>query len=114
MDAFPLLPSATDPHTFQPGAKDIATVAVADMIFSVGLSLEASWLDKLIENASRDHEVIISLGELVEPIEFIDIFDGEGDHEEEDEDHSLDPHFWLDPLRAQSAGQRDCGAAFRD
>ena len=50
-----------------------------------------------------DHEVIISLGELVEPIEFIDIFDGEGDHEEEDEDHSLDPHFWLDPLRAQSA-----------
>ncbi len=109
---FPLLPPAADPHTFQPGARDIATVADADMIFSVGLSLEASWLDELIENAARDHDAIISLGELAEPIEFIDIFDGEGKHEEEGEDHEgedghihsdLDPHFWFDPLRVQGA-----------
>ncbi len=117
---FSLLPPDADPHTFQPGARDVARVADADLILSVGLSLEGGWLDELIENAARDHESIVSLGELAEPIEFAGIF-GEDDHDEEeeeghdedgdsdgeeedDQEHgSLDPHFWFDPLRVQSA-----------
>ena len=109
---FSLLPPDADPHTFQPGARDVARVADADLILSVGLSLEGGWLDELIENAARDHESIVSLGELAEPIEFAGIF-GEDDHEEDgdsdgeeedDQEHgSLDPHFWFDPLRVQSA-----------
>ena len=74
-----LLPVNADPHTFQPGARDIANVADADLVFSIGLSLEAGWLEELLENAARDHDAIISLGELVEPIEFVDIFVEEGE-----------------------------------
>ncbi len=84
--SFSLLPPDADPHTFQPGARDVANVADADIIFSVGLSLEGGWLNELIENAARDHESIVSLGELAEPIEFVDIFDEHG-HEEEGEGH---------------------------
>ena len=73
-----LLPVNADPHTFQPGARDIAGVADADLVFSVGLSLEAGWLEELLENAARDHDALISLGELVEPIEFVEIFAEEG------------------------------------
>ncbi len=82
VNSFSLLPPDADPHTFQPGARDVANVADADLIFSVGLSLEGGWLNELIENAARDHESIVSLGELAEPIEFVDIF-GEDMHGEE-------------------------------
>ena len=79
VSVFSLLPPDADPHTFQPGARDVANVADADMIFSVGLSLESGWLNELVENAAKDHESIVSLGELAEPIEFVDIFGEEGE-----------------------------------
>ena len=70
VDVFSLLPAGTDPHTFQPGAQDVARVADADLVLSVGLGLEASWLHDLLENAARDESAIVELGEIVDPIEF--------------------------------------------
>ena len=92
VSSFSLLPPDADPHTFQPGARDVANVADADIVFSVGLSLEASWLHELIENAARDEEAIVELGELVDPIAFVDIFEGdhhghEDEHEDEHDEH---------------------------
>ncbi len=87
VSSFSLLPPDADPHTFQPGARDVANVADADVVFSIGLSLEAGWLEELIENAARDHESIVSLGELVDPIEFVEIFDEHGEHEEDEHGH---------------------------
>ena len=84
VNSFSLLPPDADPHTFQPGARDVANVADADIVFSVGLSLEAGWLEELIENAAKDHESMVALAELAEPIEFVDIFD---EHGEEGEGH---------------------------
>ena len=87
VDVFPLLPANADPHSYQPGAKDIARIADADLVFSVGLQLEGSWLDDLIENAARDHDSIVAVGESVDPIDFVEIFDdhdghGHGEHGE--------------------------------
>ena len=67
---FSLLPAGADPHTFQPGAQDVARVAEADLVLSVGLGLEAAWLHDLLENAARDESAIVELGELIDPIEF--------------------------------------------
>ena len=91
VNSFSLLPPDADPHTFQPGARDVANVADADIVFSVGLSLEAGWLEELIENAARDHESIVALAEFAEPIEFVDIF-GEDMHGHEDEHAHEDEH----------------------
>ena len=119
VEVFSLLPADTDPHTFQPGARDISRVADADRVFSIGLSLEAGWLDELIKNAARDPAGIVALGNAVDPIDFVEIFDdddeaeeGEDDHGDDDgdddhgggDDHGpLDPHFWFDPTRVRQA-----------
>ena len=87
VNVFPLLPVNADPHTFQPGARDIAKVADADLVFSIGLSLEAGWLSDVVENAARDHDAIIELGEYVDPIDFVEMV-AHDDHDDHDDDHA--------------------------
>ena len=70
VDVFSLVPTGADPHSFQPGAQDVAKIADADLVLSIGLGLEESWLHDLLENAARDEEAIVEMGEVVEPIEF--------------------------------------------
>ena len=77
-----LLPPNADPHTYQPGAQDIARIADADLVISVGLSLEAGWLNELVENAAQDPDAIVEIGSEVDPIDFVEIFD---DHQDEKE-----------------------------
>ena len=75
VDVLSLLPPNADPHTFQPGAKDIARVSDANPVVAVGLSLEASWLDDLLQNAAQVPHDIVDLGERVDPIDFMEIFE---------------------------------------
>ena len=70
VDVFSLVPAGSDPHGFQPGARDITRIADADLVLSIGLGLEGSWLKELVENAARNPSSIVELGEVIEPIEF--------------------------------------------
>ena len=70
VEVFSLVPAGADPHAFQPGAQDIARIADADLVLSVGLGLEESWLQDLLQNAARDPSTIMELAETVDPIEF--------------------------------------------
>ena len=105
VEVFSLLPVGGDPHTFLPGARDVAKVADADLVLTVGLGLEADWLEDLLHNASADESRIVALGEGVDPIEFtmVDMHDDHGDadehgHDEDDHDdedehgHAEDEH----------------------
>ena len=117
VEVFPLLPANADPHAFQPGGRDVARVADADLILSIGLSLEAGWLDDLVANAAQESSELVAVGDHVNPIDFVELLDqeeskgehGQGDHrdeaeEEDGHDHdALDPHFWFDPLRVKQA-----------
>ncbi|MYC30594.1 MAG: hypothetical protein F4X65_10995 [Chloroflexi bacterium] len=69
-DVFALLPAGGDPHSFVPGGSDVAKVADADLVFTVGLGLEAEWLHDLVHNAQADESRVIELGEVVDPLEF--------------------------------------------
>ncbi len=92
VEVFGLLPVGGDPHTFLPGARDVARVADADLVLNVGLGLEADWLEDLLHNASADESKIVALGDLVDPIEFA-MGDMHDDHEDEDEHgHDEDEH----------------------
>ena len=68
-EVFAMLPPGQDPHSFSPGGQDVAKVADADVVFTVGLNLEAEWLYDLLRNASTDESKLIALGEFVDPIE---------------------------------------------
>ncbi len=112
VEVFSLLPVGGDPHHFQPGPRDVARVADADLVLSVGLYLEAAWLEELLHNASADESKIVALGESVDPIEFAmgDMHDDHGDEDNSDHgDHeghahgTFDPHFWFDPIRVKIA-----------
>ena len=70
VDTFSLLPVGGDPHTFQPGARDVARISDADVVLSIGLGMEAGWLNDLLKNAAADPESIVETGEIVDPIEF--------------------------------------------
>ena len=72
VSVFSLLPPNADPHTFQPGARDVARVADADVVLSIGLGLEEGWLTELLANTATDESAIVELGEGegVDAIEF--------------------------------------------
>jgi len=90
-EVFSLLQPGADPHTFLPGARDVARVADADLVLTVGLGLEAEWLEDLVHNASADESKIIALGEAVNPLAYgmVDMHD---DHEDEGHDDHDDGH----------------------
>ena len=92
VEVFSLLPVGGDPHTFLPGARDVARVADADLVLTVGLGLEADWLQDLVHNASADEARIVALGDGVDPIEFamVDMHDDHGD--EDKHGHAEDEH----------------------
>ena len=70
VEVFSLLPEGADPHTYRPGARDVAAIADADLLLSVGLGLEGAWLNELLENAARDPSTIVDFDEIIDPIEF--------------------------------------------
>ena len=107
----------------------MAKVADADVVLTVGLGLEAEWLNDLLHNARADESRVIELGEVVDPMEFSGPDPhghGESGHEEGHDEHGheepgleeaghdemghdehdhglLDPHFWFDPIRVKLA-----------
>ena len=85
VEVFSLLPPGGDPHTFLPGARDVARVADADLVLTVGLGLEAEWLEELLHNASADESKIVALGDAVDPIEYA-MADMHDDHDDHDDD----------------------------
>ena len=88
VDVTSLVPRNVDPHTFNPGARDIARVAEADVVFGIGLTLEDGWLVDLIRNAAPEPDTFVPLGDIVDPIEFGgDMHGDHDDHDDHDEDH---------------------------
>ena len=99
VEVFSLLPVGADPHSFRPGARDVARVADAELVLTVGLGLEATWLKELVSNAAAQAERVVALGEVVESLE---VAAGTGPNNG-DSAPGPDPHFWFDPVRVQTA-----------
>ncbi len=85
-----------DPHDFQASARQVESVARADLVIAIGLGLEGSLID-VIDAQAGD---ALFLGPELDPRPFLGP-DGV-DHDGEDE-HADDPHVWLDPVRMAEA-----------
>lgn len=97
VEVFSLIQPSTDPHSFQPGARDITRVADADLLLTIGLNLEGEWLKELVNNAASNQSLVLVLGDITSPIEFVSFNEEQDEHDHEE----LDPHFWFDPLRVK-------------
>src|SRR3990172_5853427 len=84
-----LLPLGSDPHSFQPSPRDMALVADASVIFANGAGLE-EFLQPLIENAGAQARV-------VEVSEGISLLEAAPEESEAGDEHTGDPHTWVDP-----------------
>ena len=89
VEVFSLHPPGGDPHNIVPGARDVARVADADIVLSVGLGLETVWLEDLVHNASADESKVIALGDGVDPLEFMEM-GGHGHDDHDDHDDHMD------------------------
>lgn len=93
-----LLPSGSDPHSFQPTPQDAAKLADADVIFINGAGLEV-FLEKLLENSGSQARVVdLSAGlELLEGHGHEDDAEHAEEEPAEEGNHENDPHVWTDP-----------------
>jgi copper(I)-binding protein len=91
IDLTVLLPPGTDPHTFEPSPRDLATVAEAHVVFANGMGLEA-FLQDMIENAGGE-AVIVHVSDGIELRQF-----GAGHAHEHGGHEGTDPHTWTSPV----------------
>ncbi len=96
-----LMPVGVNPHDFQPSSQQVASVQRADLVVANGLGLEAG-LDDVLGAAAADGVRVWEVGPDIDPRRFVESEDGADDGHDHGEE-GLDPHFWLDPLRVESA-----------
>lgn len=97
-----LLPAGVEAHSYEPTPKDIVTVGKSDLFICVGRDVE-SVANTLVNGASLSEEKVLEVGKSVTFLSHSDD-DDHGDHsqcEHGDNSSDLDPHIWLDPVRAQ-------------
>ena len=88
-----------DAHVFEPGAKQSAELAEADLLIANGLGFEP-WLQRL-EDASGFKGKLILASDGIEPLALEEEHEGE-EHEEEGHHHEgTDPHAFQDLANAQ-------------
>ncbi|MEI5990316.1 zinc transport system substrate-binding protein [Enterococcus termitis] len=99
-----LIPAGTEPHDYEPSAKDIAKITDADVFVYNSHELE-TWVKDVLENVDEKKVAVVEAAgsiDLMEGAAHEHDHDGEeADHDEHDHEHELDPHVWLDPVLAQ-------------
>ena len=120
-----LVPAGTEPHDWEPSAKDLAKISEADLLVYSGAGME-SWIEKLDETTKDSKLVKVEASHGVDLIKSEHHHDHEDAHEHEDEhkdedkdakeenhehDHedahehhhhgAYDPHVWLAPQNAK-------------
>lgn len=92
-----LMPLGVDPHAFEPTPQDVARVGSANVLIVNGAGYEY-WLDKVLENAGGQRQVIEASAGLASRDPNHDAGTAPGDETgDAGHDHAVDPHFWLDP-----------------
>jgi zinc/manganese transport system substrate-binding protein len=99
-----LVPPTTGPHDFQAKPGDLAALRQARVLVKNGLEME-SFLDKLVASAGNSQLAVIDSSRGIATIDSPEEEAAHGHEHGEDEGHehahgAVNPHIWLDPLRA--------------
>ena len=91
-----LIPNGSDPHEWEPSAKDIERVNKADLIVRNGLELEGGIQD-VLDNAQDDGVPTFVASEHIE-IRLVGEGEGLPTGDDDQAVGAQDPHLWMDPL----------------
>jgi len=100
-----IVPSGTEPHSFEPSPKTIAELEKADVFIYNGLDMEP-WLDKVLNLLEGNDIYIVDASSAVELINYGKENHGHDHDDEDDDDHGqYDPHIWVDPINVVHISQ---------
>ena len=91
-----LIPNGSDPHEWEPSAKDIERLNHADLIVRNGLDLEGGVLDVL--NNAHDNGVATFVASDHIHIRLVGAGEGLPGGDQDQRVGAQDPHLWMDPL----------------
>jgi zinc transport system substrate-binding protein len=97
-----LIPPSLGPHDFQSKPGDLTALRQAGVLVKNGLEMEG-FLGKLVAAAENPQLVVIDSSRGVATLESAEHGDGHGNDGDHDHGHDhgvVNPHIWLDPLRA--------------
>ncbi len=118
-----LLRPGQEVHSYEPTPQDIIAIQNCDLFIYVGGESD-SWIDDVLEGMDTSHMVILSLMDLVEPLEedTENILENPQDHDHEEDGHAqeeegthlsgeeYDEHVWTSPQNAMLISQAICDA----
>ena len=82
-----LVPAGVEPHDFEPSARDLIEIGIADIFLYNGGSLE-HWIKKWEQGKSPRPKHIINMASALNE-QGVNLIERDG---------MIDPHFWLDPV----------------
>ncbi|ERK31716.1 metal ABC transporter solute-binding protein, Zn/Mn family [Clostridium intestinale] len=96
VDVQTVIPEGTEPHDFEPKAKDMEAISKADIFVYNGLGME-EWVEKTLEAVDNKELSIVVASDNIDPIKNEDEHADEHEEEagEEHEHGEFDPHTWL-------------------
>lgn len=98
-----LVTAGTEPHDYEPSAKDMADISDAD-VFVYNSEAFETWVENLTDNLNEDKTLVIEAAdeiELLTTTEEAHNHESEAETDEDGHDHDgVDPHVWTDPLMA--------------
>lgn len=90
-----LIKAGTEPHDYEPSAKDIAKIEEADVFVYNSDDME-TWVSKVLKNIDKKKTTVIEASKGIKLLEGVEEEEEEGHH-----GHENDPHVWLSPVLAQ-------------
>ena len=100
-DVVVLIPNGSDPHEWEPSAKDIERLNNADLIVRNGLDLEGGVLDVL--NLAQEDGVPTFVASDHITVRLVGEGEGLPTGDPDQEVGAQDPHLWMDPLTLKDA-----------
>ncbi len=101
-----LLSPGVEAHSYEPTPRDMVKIGKSDLFICISKEAEP-WIATLIRGTSLSNDQLVESGEDVRFLGHDDDDHSEhrescNDNHDDDNDHGgLDPHIWLDPVRAQ-------------
>ncbi|MBC2186112.1 zinc ABC transporter substrate-binding protein [Listeria sp. FSL L7-0253] len=94
-----LIDAGTEPHDYEPSAKDIAKIEEADVFVYNSEDME-TWVPSVLKSLDSKKLTVIDASKGIELVEGTEE-EHDHDHEEEGHHHEHDPHVWLSPVLAK-------------
>ncbi|HGF7697861.1 TPA: zinc ABC transporter substrate-binding protein [Enterococcus faecium] len=94
-----LIPAGTEPHDFEPSAKERAEISDAD-VFVYNSSDMEFFVDSLKDSVDSKQTLMIEAAKGIDRLESQEADEHEESEEGHDHAYEYDPHVWLDPVLA--------------